>query len=177
MTATPSACYGRPRVDGNDRSFRISSWLFARALGIVLAMAFLSLGVQAQGLFGERGIAPIASFVASAKAAGHHLGQHPSLFWFLSGDAMITLCWGAGLGAAALLAVGVVPKLALAVAWLTYLSFVSVGWPFMSFQWDILLLEVGVLAIFLTPLRILPRLRRDCGPTTVALWVSEPLPP
>mgnify|MGYP001825275541 FL=1 len=157
-------------MEGADRSFRTSSWLFARALGVVLAIAFGSLGVQARGLFGETGIAPISGFVESAKAAGHHLGQHPSLFWFFSGDAMITLCCWVGLAAAVLLFLGFVPRLALAVAWLAYLSFVTVGWPFMSFQWDTLLLEVSFTAWFLVPPGRLDRLSDHPEPHPVARW-------
>jgi hypothetical protein len=157
-------------MDGADRSFRTSSWLFARALGVVLAIAFISVGVQATGLFGERGVVPIADFVASAKAAGHHLGQHPSLFWFFSSDSAITLCWVAGLGAALLLVLGFVPKLAIAVAWLTYLSFVTVGWPFMSFQWDTLLLEATFTAWFFVPFQPFDRLSAHPEPHPVARW-------
>ena len=53
----------------DDRSYALSSWLFARALGGVLLIAFVSLGVQAQGLFGSRGVVPSEIFVASAKRA------------------------------------------------------------------------------------------------------------
>ena len=49
---------------------------------------------------------------------------------------------------------GVVTGPALALAWLCYLSLVTVGQDFLSFQWDILLLEAGFLAIFLAPWRL-----------------------
>ena len=42
------------------RSYRVSSWLFGRTLGAVSLVAFVSLGAQAIGLFGSRGITPIA---------------------------------------------------------------------------------------------------------------------
>ena len=48
---------------------------------------------------------------------------------------------------------GIVTGPALALAWLFYLSLVTVGQDFLSFQWDILLLETGFLAIFLAPWR------------------------
>ncbi|MGB8332080.1 MAG: hypothetical protein WCE62_18285, partial [Polyangiales bacterium] len=62
----------------DDRRFAISSWLFGRALGAVLLIAFVSLGVQANGLFGASGVMPISMFVESAKSAGHSFWQHPS---------------------------------------------------------------------------------------------------
>ena len=37
---------------------------------------------------------------------------------------------------------------ALALAWMCYLSLVTVGQDFLSFQWDILLLEAGFLVNF-----------------------------
>ena len=161
-----------PRVTSasDDRSFTISSWLFARALGAVLLVAFLSLGVQAQGLFGANGVMPISSFVDAAKGAGHSFWQHPSAFWWASGDAMITGVWVVGLVAAAALLVGLVPKIALLVSWFAYLSFVSLGWPFMSFQWDTLLLEVCFTAVFFVPCCVRDGLRTHREPHPVARW-------
>jgi hypothetical protein len=37
------------------------------------------------------------------------------------------------------------------LAWACYLSLVTVGQEFLSYQWDILLLETGFLAIFFAP--------------------------
>ncbi|MFW2389722.1 MAG: lipase maturation factor family protein [Polyangiales bacterium] len=157
-TARPRSTYG------------ISSWLFGRSLGAVLLVAFISLGVQAQGLFGDAGVMPIAGLVAQAKSAGHSFWQHPSAFWWGSGDSMIGAIWISGAAAAAALLLGFVPKLATAVAWFCYLSFVSVGWPFMSFQWDTLLLEVTFTAFFFVPLRAWDRPLGHSTPNRVARW-------
>jgi len=73
----------------DDRRFVISSWLFGRALGAVLLVAFVSLGVQAKGLFGAGGVTPISMFVQSATSAGHSFWQHPSALWWSHGDTMI----------------------------------------------------------------------------------------
>jgi hypothetical protein len=35
--------------------------------------------------------------------------------------------------------------------WISYLSLFNIGGTFMSFQWDIMLLEVGFLAMFYAP--------------------------
>ena len=151
-------------------SYVISSWLFARALGAVLLIAFVSLGVQAQGLFGAKGVMPIAAFVESAKRAGNSFWAHPSAFWWSSGDAMITAVWVIGIVAALALLAGLVPKAALAVCWFAYLSFVSVGWPFMSFQWDTLLLEASFTAFFFVPWRLWDRPGTHHDPHPVARW-------
>jgi hypothetical protein len=151
-------------------SYAISSWLFARALGLVLLIAFISLGVQAQGLFGSTGVVPIAQLIGSAKRAGHGVWQHPSLLWWSSADTTITMVWVAGALAAVALLVGLVPRAALVVSWLSYLSFVSVGWPFMSFQWDTLLLEASFTAFFFVPWRLWDRPSGHTEPHPLARW-------
>ena len=59
----------------------------------------------------------------------------------------------------------------LALLWLFYLSLLNVGQDFLSFQWDILLLEVGFLAIFLASFHLLPRLKRQRSPSLVVIWL------
>ncbi|MEM7135281.1 MAG: lipase maturation factor family protein [Myxococcota bacterium] len=152
------------------RSFVVSSWLFARALGVVLLIAFVSLGVQAPGLFGADGIAPIAEFVASAQRANHSFFAHPSLLWFGASDSAITSVWVLGAAASTALILGLVPKVAALVAWFAYLSFVTVGWPFMSFQWDTLLLEVTFISIFFVSGRPWDRLTGHREPNPLARW-------
>ena len=154
----------------DNQTYAVSSWLFARALGAVLLIAFVSLGVQAQGLYGANGVMPISMFVDAAKNAGHGFWQHPSALWWASGDGMITGVWAVGVVAAVALLVGWVPKVALAVSWFAYLSFVSLGWPFMSFQWDTLLLEVSFTAFFFVPWRVWDRLGQHPEPHPVARW-------
>jgi hypothetical protein len=154
----------------DDRTYAISSWLFARALGVVLLFAFVSLGVQAKGLFGANGVMPIFMFVESAKSAGHSFWQHPSMLWWGSGDFMIAGVWIVGAIASIALVLGWLPKAALAVSWFSYLSFVSLGWPFMSFQWDTLLLEVSFTAFFFVPWGLRDRLAEHPEPHPIARW-------
>ena len=152
------------------RTFVISSWVFARSLGAALFIAFVSLGVQAHGLFGKRGVTPIADFVDSAHRAGHGFLDHPSLLWFGASDTMITAVWVLGAVASAALLVGWVPRIAAFVCWLAYLSFVTVGWPFMSFQWDTLLLEICFTAVFFVPSSLWDRFHTHIEPNKVARW-------
>ena len=75
----------------------------------------------------------------------------PTLLWLDASDrALHALCWG-GLGLSVLLVAGILPGACLALLWLFYLSLTVVGQDFLSFQWDILLLESGLLALLLTP--------------------------
>lgn len=152
------------------QTYVVSSWLFARLLGGVLLIAFVSLGVQAKGLFGSSGVMPISMLVEQAKRAGHSFWQHPSALWWGSGDTMIGAVWVVGTISALAVLIGFVPKLALAVSWFAYLSFVSLGWPFMSFQWDVLLLEVSFTAFFFVPLRFWDRPRGHPDAHPIARW-------
>src|SRR5262249_13181178 len=52
-----------------------------------------------------------------------------------------------------------------------YLSLCTVCREFLSFQWDILLLESGFLAIFFAPLRLLPWRIRASPPSRLVLWL------
>lgn len=144
--------------------------MFGRVLGGVLLIAFASLGAQAEGLFGGRGVMPIAGFVESAKRAGHSFWQHPSALWWSSSDTMIAGVWIVGVIASIALLLGLLPKAALAISWFAYLSFVSLGWPFMSFQWDTLLLEVTFTAFFFVPWRVWDGLSQHREPHPLARW-------
>ena len=152
---------------------RFTTWLFIRLLAVVYAIAFASLAVQVRGLIGHDGILPARGWLDAVHAqlgpAGHW--YVPTLFWFGAGDgALVGLCV-AGTVLAVLLFVGLAPPLTLAALWACYLSLVSVGQDFLSFQWDSLLLEAGFIAIFLAPWRWLSRPASDPSPPRPARWL------
>ena len=159
--------------DPGPPSYRRSRWLFLRALGAIFFGAFLSLWVQIDGLIGARGIAPAAGFLSGARA---QLGAAafrlvPTLCWFGSGNAALHGFCAAGAFLSVLLVIDVAPSLAAFCCWAIYLSLTAVGQDFLSFQWDILLIEAGFLAIFLTDPRRLFRAsgRGSPPPSRVAL--------
>ncbi len=134
-------------------TYELSRRLFLRALGVVYLIAFASLAVQIIGLVGKNGITPIADYLPRVQAA---LGtdsyrSFPTLCWFNESDQFIQfLCWG-GVGLASLLILGITPLPVLVALWAFYLSLTVAGGVFLRFQWDILLLETGFLAIFYAP--------------------------
>jgi lipase maturation factor 1 len=133
------------------------SWLFLRIIGIAYFAAFASLGTQVQGLLGVNGILPAARLVHMIKMmeGSSGLWLFPSLYWAHPTDAMLHLiCWG-GAAASLLVISGVLTAPALIACWILWLSMVIIGQDFLSFQWDILLLEAGFLSIFLAPWRML----------------------
>lgn len=145
--------------------------LFLRSLGLIYVCAFVSIWVQIIGLFGANGILPVATFLERVQA---QLGNSawlrlPTLFWLDASDAALHAICAAGCTLGVLIAFGLAPRICLALAWAAYLSIVSAGQTFMSFQWDVLLLEAGFLAIFLAPGRLLPRLARERPPSRAAL--------
>jgi hypothetical protein len=126
-----------------------------RGLGIVYLAAFGSLAVQLDGLIGSRGILPAAEFLDRAgrffPTKSDAYGQLPTLLWIDASDRSLhALCWG-GLGLSVLLIAGILPGPCLALLWLFYLSLTVVGQDFLSFQWDVLLLESGLLALLIAP--------------------------
>jgi hypothetical protein len=131
----------------------LSRALFVRGVGLVYLCAFLSLGVQLPGLMGEHGILPASQLVEALHQYPDSsvFWPGPTLLWFGAGDGALRALWLGGAAAAVLTVSGLVPALALAVAWLLYLSLVTAGQTFLGFQWDGLLLETGFLAIFAAP--------------------------
>ena len=146
---------------------------FVRALGLVYLLAFASFWSQAEGLVGTRGILPVAE---TLRWAGETLGPSawwrlPTLLWIDAGDTALHALCAAGCAAALLAAAGVAPALALALCWLLYLSVYVAGHQFLSYQWDVLLLEAGVLGVLWAPLTWRPRRAWEQPPPPVVTWL------
>ena len=140
------------KIDQRPRYARMRA-IFLRGLGVVYLAAFGSLAVQLDGLIGSRGILPAREFLDEF---GPVLGPDrfwkvPTLLWLGASDgALHFLGWG-GIAASAALIVGILPAACLAYLWAAYLSLTVVGSPFFSYQWDILLLESGLLGFLFSP--------------------------
>ena len=131
--------------------------LALRLLGLVYLIAFVSWLPQIRGLIGSDGILPAESLLRSVRA---ELGSRayaalPTLAWLNSTDRALELFTGAGIAVSLPVIAGFATGPCLLLAWALYLSQVSIGQDFMAFQWDVLLLEAGFLAIFLAPWRSL----------------------
>jgi hypothetical protein len=155
------------------RSFLIARWLFLRCLAALYLITFLSLLWQIPGLLGENGISPVKENLRLAQflpGAERYL-IFPTLFWLDGSDAFLYLLCGAGVVISGLVFLGVAPRLLVPLLWLIHLSFFTVGEVLMEFQWDALLLEIGFLALFLTPSGIYPGLGRKEPPSSLVLWL------
>jgi lipase maturation factor 1 len=152
--------------------------LFLVCLGMIYLSAFLSLWVQTAGLLGKNGILPAGELMSQAGRALTDRGvgverYHllPTLCWLGASDGFLK--WQCGIGAALALGLiaGIAPRVCLAGMWLLYLSLTTAGGEFLSFQWDNLLLETGLLAVFFAPGQILPWVSRERPPSRAALWL------
>jgi lipase maturation factor 1 len=156
----------------------LTRWLFLRGLGIIYLIAFVSLWVQIIGLIGGAGILPATDLMVQARQAldanGVGLDRFrvlPTLGWFADSDTALRLQCALGTGLAIALILGFAPLVALGGLWILYLSLATVGQDFLGFQWDNLLLEVGLLSMFFAPCQLLPRPNREKPPPRPAVWM------
>lgn len=158
---------------GGRPTMVVTAALFVRALGLVYLFAFLSLRVQLLGLFGSHGILPAAEFLAGVaeRFGPERYWLLPTLAWLDAGDGTLLLFCNAGIVLALAVVAGLAPGPCLLALWALYLSFVSAGRVFLSFQWDTLLLESGLLALFVAPWSLRPRLATTREPSRVGVWL------
>ena len=165
---------------GKDARPPTYSWArrwFLRALGLTYLIAFVSLWVQIDGLVGSNGVSPLNQFLP---AVYERFGRSaysllPTLCWFDSSNGFLHFLFGGGVVLSLLLILGIAPALSLVVLFVFYLSLTIAGQTFLSFQWDILLLEIGFLSIFPAPWRLWPReLMWLLRPPNAATPVSRP---
>lgn len=140
------------------RHYAVANWLFLRLLGAAYFFAFASLIGQVDGLIGSRGILPAADFMRDAadwaNAVGLGLERYrllPTLTWLSTSDGFLVGLATAGAVLSAFQIAGIGCTFVLPALWLLFLSLSVVGRDFLSFQWDALLLETGLIALAVTP--------------------------
>lgn len=131
-------------------AYGAASWLFLRLLGVVYFVAFWSLAVQIVGLVGRGGIVPAPAWASDAVLRG--------------------LCYG-GAALSLLLVLGIAPIAVAALLWAAYLTLSTVCGEFLSYQWDALLLEAGLIAVFVAPAVWRERNDRLVDPPRVGRWL------
>ncbi len=153
--------------------FLLSRWLFLRLLALTYLAAFASLAPQVLGLIGPEGLLPVDPFLDGARefygADAYRL--LPTLLWLSAGEgALLALCWG-GVALSLIALTGAAPTLLFALLWVAYLSLTIGGQTFLSFQWDVLLLEAGLLACLYAPLGWWPRRPTLGPPSRLVRWL------
>lgn len=156
-------------------TFELSRRVFIRFLGLIYLIAFASMAVQVEGLVGKDGITPVAEFLPRVEqhygAAAHW--KLPTLCWWNASDEFLRLLCVGGAVMGGFLVLGVLPIPLLMACWVFYLSIVNAGQVFTSFQWDILLLEAGFLAIFFAPLSWRLGTPRAAPVSRVVRWLIQ----
>jgi len=154
--------------------YGVATGWFLRLLGAVYLIAFASLWVQIEGLVGSEGILPVADYL---ELIGERMGAErywklPTLLWFGNGDTALHLLCGGGVLLSLVLIAGIAPIVVLPTVWALYLSLVLGGQTFLGFQWDALLLETGLCALFVAPrCRRMPWRGRHPPPSRAGLWL------
>lgn len=136
-----------------------------RGIAALYLIAFITAALQFRALLGERGLLPVPRFLARSS-----FKNSPSIFHAHYSDGFFAaVCW-TGAAVSAALMVGAGDRLPLwaamllwALLWVLYLSIVNVGQAWYSFGWESLLLEAGLLAVFLG--------NDDVAPPLLVLWL------
>lgn len=160
-------------IRGYGTGYARVNQLGLRLLGVIYLIAFVSYDVQAEGLIGANGILPFAEWLTAIRPRVEEIGFHhvPTLLWFAPTDEALRICLRAGALFSLLLILGILPWLSAIALWALYLSVVTVGRIFWSYQWDNLLLEAGFLAILAAPWRLRMRWRAPDEPPRLAIFL------
>lgn len=128
-----------------------------RVVGGLFVVAFLSLAPQVLGLIGSRGVSPVREQLAAAREhfpGGLCFVRFPTVLWLNASDGFIRALPWLGVVAGAYAVYGGPGSLfAIFVCWALYLSLDACA---LMFPWDCLLLEAGLLALFLPTPPALP---------------------
>lgn len=148
-----------------NTTYWITRFLFQRSLALVYLVAFLIVLNQFRPLCGDHGILPARLFLKRAT-----FWEAPSIFWLKANDTVFQ--WGAiaGVTLSTLALCGItdafgtwLSALTWLALWILYSSFVNIGQTFYSFGWEIMLGEVGFLAIFMGSMR--------SEPSAIPIWL------
>ncbi len=160
------------------KQYALTRWLYLRLLGVVYVVAFASLWPQIAGLVGPDGILPVGNYLAQIRGAmgSSSYFSYPTLGWLSTSDLFLQAQCAIGVLLGALLVCGIAQRLVLALAWALYLSLVVCGQAFLSFQWDVLLLEAGLLSFLVAPDGLAPRRPSDePRPWAPGIWLLRVL--
>ncbi|KAH8878202.1 Lipase maturation factor 2 [Schistosoma japonicum] len=151
---------------------------FLLCLSFIYLFAFASLYIQLPGLYSEKGVTPVQTLTLNVPKDASDLMKNLNLLRFaefLQLDVYMCL--------ELVTVVGIVLSFlssftsafrigpVFLALWLLYLSVVKVGQTFLWFQWDILLLESGFIAILLSSFGTLLSLPRVVASDTIGMWL------
>lgn len=127
------------------------SRLFIILLGLAYLVNFWALHNQIVSLIGSDGLMPIAPdlpLIKQTLGSGAYW-KFPTLFWIGAEDSYLYTGTLIGLLLSFLLIFRVAQRFVLILLWILFLSYVNAGRIFFTFQWDNLMLEATLIALFL----------------------------
>mgnify|MGYP000048754764 CR=1 FL=1 len=135
----------------SSENYQIASKLFIQGLGLIYFIAFFPFIFQIKGLIGKKGILPVQSYLMFLKS---RLGpkayyKMPTLFWINSSDFTLLSVVYAGVFLSIILILGYYPIIILPLLYILYLSIIHGGQDFLSFGWEVFLMEITINAFFL----------------------------
>jgi hypothetical protein len=154
--------------------YRVSTSWFLRLLGLVYLIAFASLWVQVDGLIGSDGILPVADYLGwiGERMGVERYWNFPTLLWLGDSNLALHLLCGGGVILSLALIAGIAPIPVLLSLWGFYLSLAHGGQTFLGFQWDALLLETGLCAVFVAPAGwTMPLRGSPAAPSPAGRWL------
>ena len=130
--------------------YLITQSLFLKFFGLNCLFAFYSLKKQVNGLYGTTGVQPFNLVISSLikNNFDNKFWKVPTLFWLSQSNLFINLVLNIGLISSSLIFLGNLNPIYFAITYICYQSFVSIGSPFLSFQWDVMLLEMCFYSFF-----------------------------
>ena len=148
-------------------------WLFLRGLGLIYFSAFFPLLFQIRGLIGPLGLLPAGEYLqqVTRSTGAARFWYAPTLLWVSSSSHMLmALCW-IGLIASVLVVVNFWPRAMLLVCFVCFLSFVTAASDFSGYQSDGMLLEAGLISLFLAPPGLRPGLGQEHPPIRASIFL------
>ena len=143
----------------------ITRIIFLRFLSIIYLLSFLSLYGQIQGLWGNTGILPVNIFLLKIKEKNpNYLISYPTIIWLFNlneysyqiENFLYIICIiGISVSLLVLFQYSYFFNfLGFSILWYIHYNFYIIGQVFMRFSWDELLLEVGIISIFFSPMNL-----------------------
>jgi hypothetical protein len=161
-------------LDRQSQNLRLTRFMLLRFTGLVWFAAWLSAALQFIPLVGHDGLLPADLFVKQALARHESpwdlFWEVPSIFWFHCSDTMILTVTWTGVILSLVVLCGYANAIIMFVLWALYMSLLPIGQEWLSYGWDIQILETGFLGMMLCPL-LDPRPFSRKAPPVLIIWL------
>ena len=139
----------------SNHSQELTRFWLLRGMGFLYFCAFFPLIFQFKPLLGSDGLLPMNLFLQKTQnylGELNHFWAMPNIFWLNSSDSFGLFLIFLGVLLSILVMVGFANFFILLTLWIIQLSIYYVGQTFWGFGWEMNLIELGFLALFLVPI-------------------------